>query len=295
MSAFKKLNRKDVFTTVYNAHKQWYVTGSGVDTYQIKYKTGTTGSFPSYSGSVDYTNLINYRSLRHLYYTNFVSESLNGSVPTGSFENYLQGYTTSGSRQLGNEVKFFSIPRDLYGVSIKKGTFRSLINTEYILNEDDYVDESVSEYILGGDNVTVYDDSFGNLRTSNEVLTLPPNTIVGDIIYSHGLAIFTNKAVSDYYGTNTPSLSWQGTRPILTSNIICKVKDYEFNFSQNPTTTTGNDGTLKANVTGSDFRPYITTIGLYNDSNELLAVGKMGRPIPKSKHTDMTFEIKIDI
>ena len=52
---------------------------------------------------------------------------------------------------------------------------------------------------------------------------------------------------------------------------------------------------LKDNVTGSAFTPYITSIGLYNDSNELIAVAKTNKPIPKSTHADMTFEVKIDI
>jgi hypothetical protein len=67
------------------------------------------------------------------------------------------------------------------------------------------------------------------------------------------------------------------------------------NFTYNKTALTGSNGELASNVVGSDFTPYITTVGLYNDANELIAVAKTGRPIPKSQHSDMTFEIKIDI
>ena len=44
----------------------------------------------------------------------------------------------------------------------------------------------------------------------------------------------------------------------------------------------------------SAFSPYVTTVGLYNDANELLAVGKMSSPIPISSNTDMTFLVKYD-
>jgi hypothetical protein len=54
-------------------------------------------------------------------------------------------------------------------------------------------------------------------------------------------------------------------------------------------------GTYISEVTGSAFQPYVTTIGLYNDSNDLIAVGKLGRPTPKSENTDMTFVIKLDM
>jgi hypothetical protein len=40
---------------------------------------------------------------------------------------------------------------------------------------------------------------------------------------------------------------------------------------------------------------YATTIGLYNDENELLAVAKLGKPIMMSPDTDMTFVVKYDI
>ena len=48
-------------------------------------------------------------------------------------------------------------------------------------------------------------------------------------------------------------------------------------------------------ATGSYFQPYATTVGLYNDSNQLIGVGKLGQPIPKSRFTDMTFVVKFDI
>jgi hypothetical protein len=47
-------------------------------------------------------------------------------------------------------------------------------------------------------------------------------------------------------------------------------------------------------ATGSDFQPYATTLGLYNDDNELLMVAKFGQPVPISLETDMTFLIRYD-
>mgnify|MGYP004468889187 CR=1 FL=1 len=47
-------------------------------------------------------------------------------------------------------------------------------------------------------------------------------------------------------------------------------------------------------ATGSLFKPYITTIGLYNEDNELLVVGKLGQPVRASNETDTTFVIRFD-
>lgn len=63
----------------------------------------------------------------------------------------------------------------------------------------------------------------------------------------------------------------------------------------NPSAISGSNGLKAPNITGSAFEPYITTVGLYNDANELLAVAKLGQPIPKSNKTDMTVVVKIDI
>ena len=47
-------------------------------------------------------------------------------------------------------------------------------------------------------------------------------------------------------------------------------------------------------ITGSEFSPYVTTIGLYNGSNELVCVGKLPRPLPISQQIDTTYMINFD-
>ena len=42
------------------------------------------------------------------------------------------------------------------------------------------------------------------------------------------------------------------------------------------------------------FKPYVTTVGLYDDNYDLLAVGKFAQPIKTSEETDMTFVIRWD-
>ena len=45
----------------------------------------------------------------------------------------------------------------------------------------------------------------------------------------------------------------------------------------------------------SFFSPYITTVGLYNEAQELLAVGKLAQPVPTSTLTDMHIIINLDM
>ncbi len=56
-----------------------------------------------------------------------------------------------------------------------------------------------------------------------------------------------------------------------------------------------NSSILKGFVTGSDFKPYFTTIGLYNDAGELLAIGKMGSATQVRNDVDITVKVRFDI
>ena len=48
-------------------------------------------------------------------------------------------------------------------------------------------------------------------------------------------------------------------------------------------------------VSGSTFAPYITTVGLYDDAGQLLAIGKLAQPIKKRSDVDMNFLIRLDL
>ena len=79
--------------------------------------------------------------------------------------------------------------------------------------------------------------------------------------------------------------------------ITAQIKENEFNLTYNPSIRiTGSNAysEIKNYATSSDFAPYATTLGLYNDDNELLMVAKFGQPVPISVETDMTFLIRYD-
>ena len=82
---------------------------------------------------------------------------------------------------------------------------------------------------------------------------------------------------------------------VYQNEVRCRVKENDFNYTQNPSATkAGTTGSYIDAVTGSDFHPYLTTVGLYNDQDELLVVGKLSRPDPVPPNTDMTFIIRWD-
>jgi hypothetical protein len=82
---------------------------------------------------------------------------------------------------------------------------------------------------------------------------------------------------------------------IYENEVRCKIGENEFNMSHNPTLTSDTSGSLKPFATSSDFAPYVTTVGLYNSSNELLAVAKLAKPLPLSATADTTIVVRYDI
>lgn len=274
MSAYKKFNAEDVYLTTYTSHKKWTASGSILDSYGIDKSQALSGSLPLYPSDTNYYERLKYQSIKHLYF----HDATTGSF-SGSYEHYLETSFFSGSRQLGEEACVISIPK------IKTGTF---------LNPTTVV-------LTSGDNI-IYDNGEGFLKykTGSNINFPTTGSYVGDVIYRHGLLILTSESVASYFnGLSDYTLEWESTLPIYTTVFNCKVKDYELNFTSNPSALSGSalsaDGRLNGNVTGSYFQPYVTTVGLYNDANELLAVGKLSQPTPKSKETEMTFVVRIDL
>lgn len=95
--------------------------------------------------------------------------------------------------------------------------------------------------------------------------------------------------------TGSFNLLFQNEHIIYENEIHCTVRESEFNLSYNPSLQSDSSGSLYGFATSSIFTPYVTTIGLYNDNDELLMVAKLAKPIMVPLDTDITFVIKYDI
>jgi hypothetical protein len=85
------------------------------------------------------------------------------------------------------------------------------------------------------------------------------------------------------------------TENVSTSHYFVRATNREFNFSNNPTFTSGSsDGSFQESTFERDPKTYITTIGLYNDANEMLAVAKTSQPIAKSFDKEVLIAVKLD-
>ncbi len=84
------------------------------------------------------------------------------------------------------------------------------------------------------------------------------------------------------------------TENVSTSHYFVRANNREFNFSNNPTFATGSDGSFTEATFERDPKTFITTVGLYNDANEMIAVAKTSQPIPKSFDKEVLIKVKLD-
>jgi hypothetical protein len=156
------------------------------------------------------------------------------------------------------------------------------------------------------DTITFYYES-SSFEGSGSVVA---NENVGNIIYEHGMAVLTNTSLPHLDLTNNQNVtaSFLSSTTILESEYRCMIRENEFNFSLNPSLTSGSmsisssmgtfnsAGEILYNyVTGSYFSPYITTVGLYDDFQNLVAIGKLAQPLQTSTTTDTTIIINLDL
>ena len=84
------------------------------------------------------------------------------------------------------------------------------------------------------------------------------------------------------------------TENVSTSHYFVRAQNRDFNFSNNPTFVSGSDNAFAVASFKRDPKTYITTIGLYNNANEMLAVAKTSQPIGKSFDKEVLVKVKLD-
>ena len=99
---------------------------------------------------------------------------------------------------------------------------------------------------------------------------------------------------------DTTLINFSSSLTIYEQQYKCTVLENEFNISLNPSLLTSsiegaNNEYYYPFATASFFEPYITCVGLYNESQQLVAVGKLSFPLPVSQFTDTTVIVNYDI
>ena len=257
----------------------------------ITYKRGLnyTGSYFYQIPAASTSSFLNYKSVQQLYYSNYISGSVPPSASYG--DNWLQSTAASGT--FDDDFRYFptasnagvwivSIPRSIYGDQIARKSF--------FMSGSTVDGMQVYEW-------NIIDDGNGNLIEVNTGTVV--NEKVGNIFYAQGMAVITSQAPEFgslmFESSYNTQLDLTSELTIYQNEVRCLVNENDFNYTLNPSAIqSGTSGSYINAITGSDFDPYSTTIGLYNDVNELLVVGKLSRPYRMAPNTDMTFIVRWD-
>ena len=240
------------------------------------------------SGSTDYIYVVNFKRNRmkerldpgnwEIPLKPISSRATNatGSVITGS-GNVIQLIDDSSvaSATTGQSGKVYNIVSG----SINSGVYNSSAPIYYGLAYPDY-----GTLILDG---KMLDQKLG-------FATVTGSSVEGNnhFVLFHsisGSAPFTDPATSDPYGFLA-----RNSEKVTSTHYFVRIKNAEYNFSNNPSYVSGSVGQIAQSTFIGDPKTYITTVGLYNDRQELLAVAKLSKPLLKSFQREALIRVKLD-
>lgn len=223
--AGNSLTTSDVVTTPIKLKYTSSYNYESLGAYGMEVVTGINGPV-TITGSVSQETL-NYYSIRHLFYSNFLTGSF--PVSASGAENYLQSTAASGSFDSDNRyfptqsearITILSIPRGVFGEQISRKGF--------ILSSSAY-------YIVDDGNGNVIDQAAGNVH-------------IGNIIYPQGIVVFTN---ANYLDILEPGCALAGTLVVVPPDFTTT--------STTSTTTTGAPTTTSTTTSTTTAEPTTTT------------------------------------
>lgn len=197
-----------------------------------------------------------------------------------------------------------SIEIDTWQLTLKTPTGTLNLTNPPTSVQGDYAVPIVSGTISVQD---AYPEVYGVLYPASGIFVLDAIKIyqkIGSAAHSFnpsdmtGSTSYAPSGALDNFATMLSSGSYFRARTrenVQTTHYFCRAKNFEFNYSTNPTWVTGSTNEIKDGFY-ADPKTYITTVGLYDgtgDSGELVAVAKLSRPIPKSADSEALIKVQL--
>ena len=249
---------------------------------------------------------------------NQYAQVLLGYTGTGSAVRRFESDGTLDDSNPMNEVFFVNFSRLITKDQIKKGSFTLSLGTgsayaspfagdRLVLQDANASEREGYTVTQGGDYGLLYSNSSGT------------GTVLGNIFYQAGIAVVTasvfdsgvemNSSAEDVDAVLTGSaisgacdalrhrmfnLSFNNTTEINSKIYFCRVPHNKYNYSANPTYLSGAEVRVKDGVATANPISYITTIGLYSSTGELLATAKLSEPLRKDPTNELTLRVRLD-
>ena len=184
-----------------------------------------------------------------------------------------------------------TIPFDITSAKYKKS--KALAKSGGILEQMDLRNDSAPGTITYDDRVALQALRF----SKNGRYVYIANSGTGPTAGGFDNRALSRLNLSNIFKPTENKIQFQGSHLIYENEYQCTVDEYEFNDTLNISARkirTQDSHELADFTTSSLFQPYVTTVGLYNEQNELLVIGKLGQPVRTSNEIDTTFVLRWD-
>jgi len=291
---------------------------SGEYYYNI-YQTASTATGAEVQFAVSFGN---YKGSGSLPFTGSVVDKTRSSVIYGQYRTLVNGDEdtnfTFGTR-IPESIYIIAVNRSRYKEKLLPGSFNITLTSgsRTVKLTDNSLSLSTISYVDSGRVYDIISGSNGTYSGATTDAFTQASGSYGKFLPDVGLIIFNANALADntsgiglvpqvsssvdglnqqriYNAIKTGGSFTLRSEETVTSNyVFVRVRNSEFNYSTNPSNITGS-GELRHNVMINTPQSYITTVGLYNDNNDLLGVAKLSRPLLKDFTKEALVRIKLD-
>jgi hypothetical protein len=238
-------------------------------------------------------------------------------VVYGQYRNLVYGTETTnfsfdGGSTTSNSIYVINISRARYKESLLPGSFNLALsgsapnalkltddsgttNLTRFIGENRYfniIEGSNGSYFTSG-SATIY---YGLFFPDLDIIVLNADALTSYIDYSTGSIVAynnTNLLTSIVKGAVTSSFTLKSSETVSARYFFTRIKNGEYNYTTNPSIIDENGNLLYTTLVNNP-QTYITTVGMYNDNNELLAVAKLSKPLIKDFTKEALIRVKLD-
>jgi len=206
----------------------------------------------------------------------------------------LLGYKSDGvlkkfsdlTASLQDNLAFLSIPRSQIKDKVETGTFSIKLGT----------------------NTAIESGSTFEVQTGECRLLASGSQVTGAVFYEAGIVVINSASIpgivavgitnmlsaSNLITSSITNINFQAATELNSTVYFCRAYNNEFNFSSNPTYLSASQIIVKHGDPMEEPSSYITTVGLYDDNNQLLAVAKLSEPVKKTASTELIVRARLD-
>jgi len=317
------VTNEDSGSFVYNFRA---ISGSAADRNSFNKDTAEKTEFQSAS----FYHLPAWYMINNRYYRqkgSGIRRDTEGSTAVNPYNNFASN-SPKQYRLLQASASVISVPKDLYGERIKPKSIT--LTDDSTASTVTMVDDG--EGNLYDTNLSQSFARFASHSFSDDYVIDKTGSFAGNVFYEEGVIVITNTGskfidVGTGRGSDGYSLEYKAQVTINEYSYFCVIGENEFNTTTNISATQDKSGSLsvsgsdawrffppgdakyqsgsykhfyeqatryQAFTTHSEFRPYVTKIGLYNDFDELIAIGQLSAPIKNEKDLALGFVVRFD-